>query len=94
MPAGLTAGSERKNGWTLAEHTAQIGPDGMQRLLRRADCDRDGVLIVDDTGFLVFPYRVDSRAQVEQNWGTPLTLFETGSGFCSASMSPTWGGRV
>ena len=67
---GLTAGLERKNGWTLAERAGEVSPDGMQRLLRRADWDvdgvrndlrdyvvahlgeRDGVLIVDDTGFL------------------------------------------
>jgi SRSO17 transposase len=68
--SGLVAGLERKNGWTLAEHAGQVGPDGMQRLLRRADWDvdgvrdevrdyvvdhlgdRQGVLIVDETGFL------------------------------------------
>ena len=68
--SGLVAGLERKNGWTLAEHAGEGVPDGMQRLLRRADWDvdgvrddvrdyviervgdRDGVLIVDDTGFL------------------------------------------
>jgi SRSO17 transposase len=68
--AGLVAGLERKNGWTLAEHAGAVSPDGMQRLLRRADWDvdgvrddlrdyviehlgdREGVLIVDDTGFL------------------------------------------
>lgn len=67
---GLAAGLERKNGWTLAERAGEVSPDGMQRLLRRADWDvdgvrddlrdyvvehlgeRDGVLIVDDTGFL------------------------------------------
>ncbi|WP_374237155.1 IS701 family transposase [Lentzea sp. CC55] len=67
---GLTAGLERKNGWTLAERAGEVSPDGMQRLLRRADWDvdgvrddlrdyvaenlgaQDGVLIVDDTGFL------------------------------------------
>ena len=67
---GLTAGLERKNGWTLAERAGEGSPDGMQRLLRRADWDvegvrddlrdyvvehlgvPDGVLIVDDTGFL------------------------------------------
>lgn len=67
---GLTAGLERKNGWTLAERAGAVSPDGMQRLLRRADWDvdgvrddlrdyvvdhlggKDGVLIVDDTGFL------------------------------------------
>jgi SRSO17 transposase len=61
---------ERKNGWTLAERAGEVSPDGMQRLLRWADWDidgvradvreyvseylgePDGVLIVDDTGFL------------------------------------------
>jgi hypothetical protein len=32
--AGLVAGPERKNGWTLAEHAGAVCPDGMQRLLR------------------------------------------------------------
>jgi SRSO17 transposase len=68
--SGLVARLERKNGWTLAEHAGALSPDGMQRLLRRADWDIDGVrddlrdyvveqlgdgegvLIVDDTGFL------------------------------------------
>ena len=40
---GPVAGLERKNGWTLAEHAGEAGPDGMQRLLRRADWDVDGV---------------------------------------------------
>ena len=34
---------ERKNGWTLAEHAGAVSPDGMQRLLRTADWDVDGV---------------------------------------------------
>ncbi len=68
--SGLVAGLDRKNGWTLAERAGERSPDGMQRLLRRADWDvdgvrddvrafvvdrlgdPDGVLIVDDTGFL------------------------------------------
>src|SRR5580693_114020 len=41
--SGLVAGLERKNGWTLAEHAGETCPDGMQRLLRRADWDVDGV---------------------------------------------------
>ena len=41
--SGLVAGLERKNGWTLAEHAGEVRPDGMQRLLRRADWDVDGV---------------------------------------------------
>jgi SRSO17 transposase len=41
--SGLVAVLERKNGWTLAEHAGETCPDGMQRLLRRADWDVDGV---------------------------------------------------
>jgi SRSO17 transposase len=41
--SGLVAGLERKNGWTLAELAGEVSPDGMQRLLRRADWDVDGV---------------------------------------------------
>jgi SRSO17 transposase len=37
--SGLVAGLERKNGWTLAERAGEASPDGMQRLLRRADWD-------------------------------------------------------
>ena len=40
---GLLAGLERKNGWTLAEHAGAVSPDGMQRLLRTADWEVDGV---------------------------------------------------
>jgi len=41
--SGLVAGLERKNGWTLAELAGEVSPDGMQRLLRRADWDVGGV---------------------------------------------------
>lgn len=40
---GLLAGLERKNGWTLAEYAGAVSPDGMQRLLRTAGWDVDGV---------------------------------------------------
>ncbi|MGW1682910.1 IS701 family transposase [Saccharopolyspora sp. NPDC002376] len=68
--SGLVAGLERKNGWTLAEQAGEVCPDGMQRLLRWAGWDVDGVrddvrdyvvehlgdpegvLIIDETGFL------------------------------------------
>ncbi len=67
---GLLSGTERKNGWQLAEHLGEATPDGVQHLLARADWDADavrddllgyvtehlghtdGVLIVDETGFL------------------------------------------
>jgi SRSO17 transposase len=68
--AGLLDRVERKNGWQLAEHLGESGPQGVQRLLNAADWDvdavrddlrtyvveylgePDGVLIVDETGFL------------------------------------------
>src|SRR3954451_6623211 len=67
---GLLSGTERKNGWQLAEHLGDPTPDGGQHLLARADWDADavrddllgyvrehlghpdGVLVVDETGFL------------------------------------------
>ncbi len=49
---------ERKNGWTLAEWAGEVSPDGMQRLLRRADWDVDGV-------------RDDVRAYVAGQLGEP-----------------------
>jgi SRSO17 transposase len=68
--AGLLDRVERKNGWQLAEHLGEPGPQGVQRLLNAAEWDADavrddlrayatehlgapdGVLIVDETGFL------------------------------------------
>src|SRR4051794_23019349 len=67
---GLLSGTERKNGWQLAEYLGDSTPDGVQHLLARADWDADavrddltgyvkehlgdadGVLVVDETGFL------------------------------------------
>src|SRR5450755_2957412 len=66
--SGLVAGLERKNGWTLAERAGEAGPDGMQRLLRRADWDVDGV-------------RDDVRDYVIEHLGAPggvLIADETG----------------
>lgn len=66
--AGLVAGLERKNGWSLAERAGEIAPDGMQRLLRRADWDVDGV-------------RDDVRDYVAEHLGDPagvLIVDETG----------------
>jgi SRSO17 transposase len=65
---GLVAGLERKNGWTLAERAGEVCPDGMQRLLRRADWDVDGV-------------RDDVRDYVVEHLGEPdgvLIADETG----------------
>jgi SRSO17 transposase len=56
--AGLVAGLERKNGWTLAEQAGEVCPDGMQRLLRRADWD-------------VGVVRDDVRAYVIEQLGDP-----------------------
>jgi SRSO17 transposase len=66
--SGLVAGLERKNGWTLAERAGEAGPDGMQRLLRWADWDVDGV-------------RDDVRDYVIEHLGEPdgvLIADETG----------------
>jgi SRSO17 transposase len=56
--SGLVTGLERKNGWTLAEWAGEVCPDGMQRLLRRADWDVDGV-------------RDDVRGYVVERLGEP-----------------------
>jgi len=66
--SGLVAGLERKNGWTLAEHAGEGSPDGMQRLLRWADWDVDGL-------------RDDVRDHVVEQFGDPaavLILDDTG----------------
>jgi SRSO17 transposase len=66
--SGLVAGLERKNGWTLAERAGEVSPDGMQRLLRWADWDVDGV-------------RDDLRTYVMEQLGEPdgvLIADETG----------------
>ena len=55
--AGLVAGLERKNGWTLAERAGEVSPDGMQRLLRHAD--RDTRKVRDDVRDYVIEYLGD-----------------------------------
>ena len=40
--SGLVVGLEPKHGWTLAERTGEVSPDGIQRLLRCADQDAHG----------------------------------------------------
>ena len=68
--AALLDRIDRKNGWQMAEHLGESGPQGVQRLLNGADWnvdavrddlrdyvvdslgEPDGVLIVDETGFL------------------------------------------
>jgi SRSO17 transposase len=64
----LIAPLDRRNGWTIAEHADEVTPDGMQRLLRLADWDVDGV-------------RDDLRDMVIENLGSAdavLALDETG----------------
>jgi SRSO17 transposase len=41
--AGLLAQVERKNGWQMAEHLGESGPQGVQRLLNAARWDADAV---------------------------------------------------
>ena len=40
---GLLRPIERKNGWQMAEHLGESGPQGVQRLLNAASWDADGV---------------------------------------------------
>jgi SRSO17 transposase len=66
--AGLLGRVERKNGWQLAEHLGERGPQGVQRLLNAADWDADAV-------------RDDLRAYVVEHLGDPdavLVVDETG----------------
>ncbi|MEV7493035.1 IS701 family transposase [Streptomyces anulatus] len=78
---GLLSGVERKNCWQLAEQAGHDRPGAMQRLLRSARWDADevrsymldhlggdGVLIVDETGFLKKGLR--SAGVQRQNTGT------------------------
>jgi len=82
---GLLAGLERKNGWTQAEHAGAVSPDGMQRLLRTAGWDVDGV-------------RDDLRGYVPDQLGDPAGMFvidETGfikKGVCSAGVQRQYTG--
>src|SRR3954470_22559409 len=90
--AGLVAGLERKNGWTLAEHAGNVSPDGMQRLLRWADWDVDAV-------------RDDVRDYVVEHLGDPggvLIVDDTGflkkgsgrSGWPASTPAPPDGSRT
>jgi SRSO17 transposase len=66
--AGLLERVERKNGWQLAEHLGEAGPQGVQRLLNAADWDVDAV-------------RDDLRSYVSEHLGDPagvLIVDETG----------------
>jgi len=66
--AGLLDRVERKNGWQVAEHLGESGPQGVQRLLNAADWDVDAV-------------RDDLRAYVVEHLGAPdavLVIDETG----------------
>jgi SRSO17 transposase len=66
--AGLLERVERKNGWQLAEHLGEAGPQGVQRLLNAADWDVDAV-------------RDDLRSYVSEHLGEPagvLIVDETG----------------
>lgn len=65
---GLLGPVARKNGWQLAEHLGEAGPQGVQRLLNGADWDADAV-------------RDDLREYVAAHLGDPagvLIVDETG----------------
>ena len=57
---GLLSGTQRKNGWQLAEHAREATPYGMQRLLSRAVWDVDGVR--DDVRTYVLEHLGDQEA--------------------------------
>ena len=66
--AGLLDRVERKNGWQLAEQLGETGPQGVQRLLNKAQWDVDAV-------------RDDLLGYVVEHLGTPegvLVVDETG----------------
>ena len=58
--AGLLDRVERKNGWQLAEHLGELGPQGVQRLLNAAVWDQDAVR--DDLRSYVVEYLGDQQA--------------------------------
>lgn len=58
--AGLLDRVERKNGWQLAEHLGEPGPQGVQRLLNAAVWDQDAVR--DDLRSYVVEYLGDPQA--------------------------------
>lgn len=57
---GLLADLPRKNCWTIAEHTGDISPDGLQHLLGRAKWDAD--LVRDGLRACVLEHLADSQA--------------------------------
>lgn len=57
---GLLADLPRKNCWTIAEHTRDISPDGLQHLLARAKWDAD--LVRDDLRAFVLEHLADDQA--------------------------------
>src|SRR5438105_10729549 len=104
---GLLSGTERKNGWQLAEHLGDPTPDGVQHLLARADWDAgavrddligyarehlghpDGVLVVDETGFL--KKGTKSVGVARQYSGTAGRIENCQIGVFAAYLSPTHG---
>ncbi|MFF3940363.1 IS701 family transposase [Streptomyces phaeofaciens] len=57
---GPLADLPRKNCWTIAEHTGDTSPDGLQHLLGRAEWDAD--LVRDDLRAFVLEYLTDDQA--------------------------------
>ena len=84
---GLLDRVERKNGWQLAEHLGEGGPQGVQRLLNKARWDADAV-------------RDDLRAYVTEHLGESdgvLVIDETSfpkEGGKSVGVKPQYCGRT
>lgn len=83
----MAAGLDRRNGWTIAEQAGEVSPDGVQRLLRRAEFDVGGV-------------RDDVRDLVVGHLGDPdavLVIDDTGflkKGRRSAGVQPQYSGTA
>src|SRR5215217_7263725 len=79
--AGLLDRVERKNGWQLAEHLGEAGPQRMQRLLNAADWDVDAV-------------RDDLRSYVTEHPGEPAgVLIVDEAGFLKKGTKSVGGQR-
>jgi SRSO17 transposase len=87
LMAGMVAGLDRKNCWTIAEHRGNATPDGLQHLLARAKWDADAV-------------RDDLRDYVIEAFGDPaaiLVVDETGDvkkGVCSVGVQRQYTGTA
>ncbi|WP_322761148.1 IS701 family transposase, partial [Frankia sp. Cr2] len=102
---GLLSKNERKNGWTLAEHAKDRGPQKMQRLLNEYAWDADGVrngirsyvidhlfepdgvLVLDETGFIIRTCIRERPTSVQRDSGTAGRVENCQVGVCAVYAS-------